>query len=59
VRQRSYVRTGNGGEELIGMTWALFIAGTPATVATSWKIDSASAARFTVEFHRNLKEGQN
>src|ERR1039458_7215765 len=44
---------------LIGMTWALFIAGTPATVATSWKIDSASAARFTVEFHRNLKEGQN
>jgi CHAT domain-containing protein len=41
------------------MTWALFIAGTPATVATSWKIDSASAARFTVEFHRNLKEGQN
>jgi CHAT domain-containing protein len=46
-----------GGEGLIGMTWALFIAGSPATVATSWKIDSASAALFTVEFHRRLKEG--
>ena len=32
-------------------------AGSPATVATAWKIDSASAARFTVEFHRRSKEG--
>lgn len=46
------------GEGLIGMTWALFIAGSPATIATSWKIDSASAARFTVELHRGLKQGQ-
>jgi CHAT domain-containing protein/Tfp pilus assembly protein PilF len=47
-----------GGEGLIGMTWALFIAGSPATVATSWKIDSASATRFTLEFHRRLHSGE-
>jgi len=32
--------------------------GVSVTVATSWKIDSASAARFTLEFHRRLKDGQ-
>jgi len=37
---------GGGGEGLIGMTWALFIAGSASTVTTSWKVDSGSAARF-------------
>jgi len=46
-----------GGEGLIGMTWALFLAGSPATVASGWKVDSAAAARFMVEMHRGLRQG--
>lgn len=43
------------GEGLIGMSWALFIAGTSTTVASQWKVDSASTARLMVDFHRNLQ----
>ncbi len=43
------------GEGLIGMSWALFIAGTSTTVASQWKVDSASTARLMIEFHRNLQ----
>ena len=43
------------GEGLIGMSWALFIAGTSTTVASQWKVDSASTARLMIDFHRNLQ----
>jgi CHAT domain-containing protein len=43
------------GEGLIGMSWALFIAGTSTTVASQWKVDSASTARMMIDFHRNLQ----
>jgi CHAT domain-containing protein/tetratricopeptide (TPR) repeat protein len=43
------------GEGLIGMSWALFIAGTGTTVASQWKVDSASTARLMIDFHRNLQ----
>ncbi|HKP47791.1 MAG TPA: CHAT domain-containing protein, partial [Pyrinomonadaceae bacterium] len=43
------------GEGLIGMSWALFIAGTSTTVASQWKVDSASTARLMIDFHRNLE----
>ena len=46
------------GEGLIGMSWALFIAGTSTTVASQWKVDSASTARLMIEFHRNLQSGK-
>ncbi|MBV9494434.1 MAG: CHAT domain-containing protein [Acidobacteria bacterium] len=42
------------GEGLVGMTWALFLAGCPTVVATEWKIESGSARRIVVAFHRNL-----
>ncbi|HKO56740.1 MAG TPA: CHAT domain-containing protein, partial [Thermoanaerobaculia bacterium] len=42
------------GEGIIGMTWALFLAGCPTVVATEWKIESASATRLVVALHRNL-----
>ncbi len=42
------------GEGLTGMTWALFIAGVPTTVASQWKIPSASTAEIMLGFHRNL-----
>jgi CHAT domain-containing protein len=46
------------GEGLIGMSWALFIAGTSTTVASQWKVDSASTARMMIDFHRNLQSEQ-
>jgi CHAT domain-containing protein len=46
------------GEGLIGMSWALFIAGASTTVASQWKVDSASTARMMIDFHRNLQSEQ-
>jgi CHAT domain-containing protein len=42
------------GEGLIGMSWALFVAGIPTTVASQWKVDSASTTELMIEFHRRL-----
>lgn len=44
----------SGGEGIIGMTWASFIAGSPTTVASQWKVESASTTDFMLEFHRQL-----
>jgi CHAT domain-containing protein len=44
------------GEGLIGMTWALFVAGSPTTVVSQWQVDSASTTVLMLEFHRNLKQ---
>jgi CHAT domain-containing protein len=42
------------GEGMIGMTWAAFVAGSPASVASQWKVDAGSTATLMVEFHRRL-----
>lgn len=43
------------GEGIIGFTWAFFVAGSPSTVASQWKVDSESTVALMLEFHRNLK----
>ncbi len=43
------------GEGMIGLTWALFVAGVPATVVSQWKVRSDSTTELMVEFHRRLK----
>lgn len=52
--------TGRGfagtGEGLLGMSWALLVAGSPATVASQWKVDSASTADLMLEFHRAVHQ---
>jgi CHAT domain-containing protein len=48
-------RSPDNGEGLIGMSWALFVAGAPATVASQWKVESESTSAFMLEFHRNLR----
>jgi CHAT domain-containing protein len=52
--------TGRGGmgngEGLIGMSWALFVAGAPATVASQWKVDSKSTSEMMLAFHSNLRK---
>ena len=44
----------SAGEGLTGMTWALFIAGVPTTVASQWKVPSAGTSEIMLDFHRNL-----
>jgi CHAT domain-containing protein/tetratricopeptide (TPR) repeat protein len=42
------------GEGVVGMSWALFIAGSPTTVVSQWSVESSSTTQLMVEFHRNL-----
>lgn len=44
------------GEGIIGMSWALFVAGCPTMVASEWKVESASTTAMMVAFHRNIVE---
>jgi len=43
------------GEGVIGLTWAIFIAGAPATVVSQWKVESTSARDLMIDFHRRLR----
>jgi CHAT domain-containing protein len=43
------------GEGVIGLSWALFVAGVPATVVSHWKVQDASTRQLMVEFHRQMK----
>lgn len=43
------------GEGMIGLTWALFVAGTPAAVVSQWKVESTSTTELMLEFHRHFK----
>jgi CHAT domain-containing protein/Tfp pilus assembly protein PilF len=45
------------GEGMIGMSWALFVAGVPTTVASQWKVDSVSTTSLMIDFHRRLTAG--
>ncbi|HKR01939.1 MAG TPA: CHAT domain-containing tetratricopeptide repeat protein [Pyrinomonadaceae bacterium] len=42
------------GEGMVGMSWALFVAGAPSVVVSQWKVDSARTADLMINFHRNL-----
>jgi len=42
------------GEGIIGMSWALFIAGCPSSVVSHWKVSSESTAHLMVAFHKTL-----
>ncbi len=43
------------GEGMIGLSWALFVAGSPSTVVSQWKVDAASTTTLMLEFHRSLR----
>ncbi len=43
------------GEGMIGLTWALFVAGVPSTVVSQWKVDSAATSALMLDFHRLLR----
>src|SRR5262249_16030129 len=43
------------GEGVIGLSWALFIAGAPSTVVSQWKVESASTRELMLGFHQRLR----
>jgi CHAT domain-containing protein len=43
------------GEGVIGLTWALFVAGCPTQVVSQWAVDDASTAMLMGRFYENLK----
>jgi CHAT domain-containing protein len=44
-----------GGEGVIGMSWAFFVAGCPTMVVSQWSVESRSTTELMIEFHRNLR----
>ena len=46
------------GEGVMGMSWALFVAGSPTTVVSQWSVESSSTTQLMVEFHRNLLQAR-
>lgn len=46
------------GEGMIGIPWALFVAGCPSSVVSHWKVNSASTAELMVDFHQHLLSGK-
>ena len=45
------------GEGMIGMTWALFVAGVPTTIASQWQVPSESTTRLMLDFHKRFAAG--
>jgi len=45
------------GEGVVGLSWAFFVAGCPATVVSQWRVEAGSTTELMVEFHRNLRAG--
>ena len=45
------------GEGMIGLSWAFFLAGSPRTVASLWKVDAASTTDLMIAFHRRFRDG--
>ncbi|MDX2034237.1 MAG: CHAT domain-containing protein [Blastocatellia bacterium] len=43
------------GEGVIGLSWAMFVAGVPATVVSQWKVESAATHDLMLDFHRRLQ----
>jgi len=41
------------GEGVVGMSWALFVAGCPSTIAAQWRIASAPTADLMIAFYRH------
>jgi CHAT domain-containing protein len=46
------------GEGIIGLTWALFVAGAPTQVLSQWAVDDASTATLMGRFYQNLAWGR-
>lgn len=43
------------GEGLIGLSWSFFVAGSPTTIASQWKVESASTTETMLGFYRRIQ----
>jgi CHAT domain-containing protein/tetratricopeptide (TPR) repeat protein len=50
-------RIGNG-EGIVGLTWAMFMAGIPASVVSQWVVDEDATSELMYLFHENLSKGR-
>ena len=46
------------GEGVIGLMWALFVGGSPATLVSQWQVESKSSSALMIAFHRAWNAGQ-
>jgi CHAT domain-containing protein len=46
------------GEGVVGLTWALFVAGAPSQVVSQWAVNDAGTAKLMQAFYANLKAKQ-
>lgn len=47
------------GEGVIGMSWALLVAGASSTIVSQWRVDSAATSQWMVRFHREMASSPN
>lgn len=45
----------SNGEGMIGLSWAMMLAGSRATVVSQWKVEAAGTEELMLEFHRRMK----
>jgi CHAT domain-containing protein len=45
------------GEGLVGLSWALFVAGTPSIVVSQWQVAADSTTELMRVFHRRIAGG--
>ncbi len=46
------------GEGVVGLSWALSVAGVRNTVVSLWSVDAESTADFMLAFHRRVRAGE-
>jgi CHAT domain-containing protein len=56
----SACETGRGqvraGEGIIGLPWAIFVAGCPTAIVSQWKVEVQSTADLMLSLHKNLNQ---
>lgn len=45
------------GEGMVGLSWGFFVAGSPTTLVSQWKVGSAATTELMLGFYRHLKTG--
>lgn len=45
------------GEGMVGLSWGFFVAGSPTTLVSQWKVDSAGTTELMLGFYRHLRAG--
>jgi CHAT domain-containing protein len=43
------------GEGMVGLSWGFFVAGSPTTLVSQWKVDSAGTTELMLGFYRHLR----